>query len=146
MENAFVEKVKSGLKDVMIDFAYPRPNRAYIFIEPTNLRKSASFLFNELRCRFCIASAIDKRDGIEIIYHFHNDKEKIMVNLKTLVPKPELIIDTISDIIWGALWIEREIHELFGVKFFGHPNLEHLILADDWPEGVYPYRRELKEK
>jgi len=41
-----------------------------------------------------------------------------------------------------AEWIEREIHEMFGVNFKGHPNLKHLLLKDDWPEGNYPLRRD----
>jgi len=41
----------------------------------------------------------------------------------------------------GALWIEREMHELLGVNFPGHPNLKKLLLPDDWPDGVYPLRK-----
>ncbi|MHA1469845.1 MAG: NADH-quinone oxidoreductase subunit C, partial [Candidatus Asgardarchaeia archaeon] len=38
----------------------------------------------------------------------------------------------------------REIHDVLGIDFKNHPNLERLILADDWPEGVYPLRKEYK--
>ncbi|MHC1629175.1 MAG: NADH-quinone oxidoreductase subunit C [Candidatus Nezhaarchaeales archaeon] len=33
------------------------------------------------------------------------------------------------------------MHDLMGIVFKGHPNLERLVLPDDWPEGVYPLRR-----
>ena len=69
------------------------------------------------------------------------DKDGLIVSIRTLSSKPEIEMPTISDIISGALWIEREIHEMFGVDFIGHPNLERLLLPDDWEEGVYPFRK-----
>jgi formate hydrogenlyase subunit 5 len=44
----------------------------------------------------------------------------------------------------AAEWIEREIQDLLGIRFDGHPNPKRLILADDWPEGVYPLRKDFK--
>jgi NADH-quinone oxidoreductase subunit C len=37
---------------------------------------------------------------------------------------------------------EREIHDMYGVNFWGHPDLSPLLLPDDWPPGVYPIRAE----
>lgn len=76
---------------------------------------------------------------ITVFSHIHNHR----VTIKTLLPAtgdkcPG--IDTIS-IVWpSALWFEREIIELFGIIFNGHPDPRHLILDDDWDEG-YPMRR-----
>ena len=53
---------------------------------------------------------------------------------------------TITDIIPGALLYEREIHDLFGVKFEGHPNLEPLILPEDWPRDVHPMCKNKNDK
>jgi NADH-quinone oxidoreductase subunit C len=41
----------------------------------------------------------------------------------------------------AAEWIEREMWELLGIKFLGHPDLRHLLLSDDWPEDNFPLRR-----
>ena len=43
------------------------------------------------------------------------------------------------------LWIEREIHEILGINFKGHPDMRKLLLPEGWPEGVYPLRRDYKE-
>ncbi len=137
----FVQKVKEALGELMVDFARPRDNRVYCYIEPDDIRKAGKILFWDLNSRFSIATGIDRREGVEILYHFHNDEAQVMVNLKTIVAKPELEIDTLSDIIWGTNWIEREIHEFLGVNFKGHPGLERLLLPDDWPEDEYPLRR-----
>jgi len=37
------------------------------------------------------------------------------------------------------------MHELLGIYFIGHPDLSRLLLADEWPEGVYPLRKDYKE-
>jgi Ni,Fe-hydrogenase III component G len=42
----------------------------------------------------------------------------------------------------GANWIEREMHEILGITFIGHPEPEKLISEGNWAEGVYPYRKE----
>ncbi|MCK4504279.1 MAG: NADH-quinone oxidoreductase subunit C, partial [Candidatus Aegiribacteria sp.] len=42
-------------------------------------------------------------------------------------------------------WIEREISELLGVTFTGHPDPRKLLLADNWPECVYPLRQDYEE-
>ena len=54
-------------------------------------------------------------------------------------------IDSLAQVFHGANWIEREMHELLGIKFRGHPNLKRLLLSDQWPEGVYPLRQDYKE-
>ncbi|MCK9615713.1 MAG: NADH-quinone oxidoreductase subunit C, partial [Candidatus Omnitrophica bacterium] len=43
-------------------------------------------------------------------------------------------------------WVEREIHELLGINFKGHPNLKHLLLDDDWPKDSYPLRKDYKNE
>jgi len=62
--------------------------------------------------------------------------------LKVEVPVKQPVLPTITPIVPGAILYEREVHELLGVVFSGHPNLSPLILPEDWPEGVYPLRKE----
>jgi Ni,Fe-hydrogenase III component G len=58
------------------------------------------------------------------------------------VKKPE--IESLTCLLSGANWIEREMHELYGIVFLNHPEPEKLISEGNWAEGVYPYRREFK--
>jgi len=84
---------------------------------------------------------LDTPEGIEILYHFSFDKLGKVVSIRTLLPREKPEVESISLIIKGAQWIEREIQDLLGVKFLNHPDPRRFILADDWPEGVYPYRK-----
>ena len=102
------------------------------------------YIFSESGARFNIASAVDTPEGIEILYHFTFDKLNLLISIKTLLDKDDPHIQSLTAIMKGAEWIEREIHELFGVEFDGHPNPKPLLLPDDWPKGKCPLRRDYK--
>lgn len=123
------------------ELAQRSPKRLYILVDKGDLPSVARYLFEELKARFCTASAVDTRGGIEILYHFFFDEPSLMVSLRTLVPKPSPQIESIAPFLKGAEWIEREIADLFGARFVGHPDPRRLILSDDWPEGEYPCLR-----
>ncbi|MGB5487465.1 MAG: NADH-quinone oxidoreductase subunit C, partial [Lysobacterales bacterium] len=65
----------------------------------------------------------------------------IVITLRVLVDHDSPELDSIAPMYPAAEWIEREIWELLGIHFKGHPDMRHLLLADDWPEGNYPMRR-----
>jgi len=113
---------------------------------PSEVRDIATFMFVELEARFIILTGLETRAGMELLYHFSFDSLGKIVTLRTVVPMPEPKIDSIAIAIDGAEYIEREIRDLFGVEFVGHPNPARFILADDWPEGVYPYRKEYRDQ
>lgn len=116
--------------------------RIYVECNPESIPEMAKFLFTDLKCRFATATGIDTPSGIEILYHFSHDASGKVVSLKTIIAdKKNPQIQSITPIITGAEWIEREMWELLGINFTGHPNLKHLLLIDEWPEGEYPLRK-----
>ena len=118
-------------------------HRIYVDIDPKDLVEFGRFLFEDLQARFIIASGVDTpRGGIEIIYHFDFYQLPQVFSVRVFLEKPELEVESLAPYIKGTEWIEREIHELLGVNFRNHPNMVHLILPDDWPEGNYPLRRD----
>ena len=101
------------------------------------------FLFETLGLRFVIATGIDSDHCFEVLYHFSEDASGCLVTVKALIQNKQTpAIESITPWLPGAEWIEREIHDLLGIVFTGHPNLKRLILADNWPVGVYPLRKE----
>jgi Ni,Fe-hydrogenase III component G len=58
------------------------------------------------------------------------------------VPKTDAVIPTVCGVIPSAGFFERELIEMFGVTVIGTPDPSRLFLPDDWPEGVYPLRKE----
>jgi len=95
-----------------------------------------------------VVSGNDLGKNIELIYHFSVNfgtrLEEISLNIAVEVPKSKPEIETICDYIPGALITEREKQEFLGIKVIGIPDNRRLFLPDDFPEGVYPWRKNEK--
>ena len=117
-------------------------HRLYISVPKEQIYDITAFLYKEKGLRLSIATGIDTRDGFEILYHFSYDKVGTYFTIKVLVPKENPYIQSIATIYKAADWIEREMHELLGIDFVGHPNLKPLLTSDDWPKDKYPLRRD----
>ena len=135
------DRIKEKLQDKIKDWQEKSSKRIYVTIDKKDIFKVTQALFKELGLRFSTASCTDMPDYLEILYHFSNDPAGEIYSVRVLLEdklKPE--IQSIAPVFAGAEWIEREIWEMFGVNFNGHPNLRRLLLAEDWPEGEYPLR------
>ena len=136
----------SEVKDKLIGIEETTERRIYLLCESKNAYAVNKFLFEDLALRFVIITGIDSDDCFEILYHFSNDETGCVITVKAFIrdrEKPS--IESIAPFVPAAEWIEREIHDLLGIDFENHPNLRRLILADNWPEGVYPLRKEVKK-
>lgn len=136
------EKLGAGLKN----WSQHSKSRIYFEVEKEKIRDAVRILFKELGLRFCTATAIDSPDGFEIIYHFSDDKTGVIFNVRVFIKgRKDASVDSISPILRAAEWIEREIWELFGIDFKGHPDLRRLLLGDEWPKDEYPMRKDYKK-
>lgn len=137
--------LRKKFKDDIVEILDKRSKKVYIEIKQESLVKVASYIFKDLKARFNTASGVDLRYHMEILYHFLIEDINLLISLRVKLQKPKLEIDSLSPIFEGANWIEREMHEILGIKFKGHPGLRKLLLPDDWPDGIYPLRRDYKE-
>ncbi len=123
------------------------PRRLYIRIPREQLTEAARFLHEERGMRLSICTGIDTREGFEILYHFSEDTTGIIHTLKVLVPKDDPKVDALGSWFPAAQWIEREMHELLGIDFVGHPNLIPLLTSDtDWESDRRPLRRDYERR
>lgn len=122
------------------------PRRVYIRVPREKVYDLAKFLFEQKEFRLSIATGIDTREGVEIIYHFTFDQAGTYYNLKITIPKDDLQTKSLATFLPAANWIEREIHELLGVDFIGHPNLKPLLTAESWPAELHPLRRDYADE
>ncbi len=87
---------------------------------------------------------------IELVYNFSiyygNPLEELSLNIEVDLPKSKPEIETICDWIPGALITEREKQEMLGIKVLGIPDSRRLFLPDDFPENVYPWRKDEETK
>lgn len=138
---SMIDEVKGKLSGRMTDWHEHGSKRVYFSVKPRDIKEVARILFKDLGLRFAIATGQDTPQGIEILYHFSFDKAGQIFSARVLIEdkkKPE--IDSIAPLFKAAEWIEREMWELLGINFIGHPELKRLLLAEEWPEGKYPLR------
>ena len=113
-----------------------------ILIEPTELKRlakllrNAPFNFNYLFCLTCI----DWKTHLTVVYHLSSTVHRHTIVIKAKLDRADPRIETLSDIWRTADFHEREVYDLFGVIFNGHPDLRRLILTDDF-DG-YPLRKD----
>lgn len=89
---------------------------------------------------FCDACGVERDDSIEAVYRLSLIMEPRRITIRARTPKANPVLPTLSHLYKGALWPERELAEMFGVKIQGHPDLRHLLLPEDW-KG-YPLRKD----
>jgi len=117
----------------------PRSRRAIVDVDKEGFKEVIQFLKKEGFTHLSTITGLEVGDGIELLYHLN--REGVELTLRVKLPLNEIVVPTITDIIPGATLYEREVHDLLGVEFQGHPNLTPLILPDEWPEGVHPLRK-----
>jgi NADH-quinone oxidoreductase subunit C len=75
-----------------------------------------------------------------IVYHLYSMPRAIHLRLKLKVPDEAGAVDTVSDIWPTANWHEREIYDMMGIKFNGHPDLRRILMWDGYP--YFPLRKD----
>jgi NADH-quinone oxidoreductase subunit C len=89
-------------------------------------------------------TASDRKDGLNVIYHLTSTEYHHTVVLRViLADKENPMVATVSDLWSGAEYLEREVFDLFGIKFENHPDLRRLFLDDEWVG--YPLRKDYKD-
>lgn len=135
--------LRSGLGESMISGEIRRPNRTLVTLEPGSHCKATEILlqrFNETG--LSTITAIDHGKTLELNYHFHIPSTAVTLRIHIPSSKPE--IETVVDILPAANLYEREVFDLFGVKFTGHPSLKRLLLPENWKSDVHPLRKDWK--
>ncbi len=79
----------------------------------------------------CAVDHLSRKPRFDVVYHLYSLKKNHRVRLKTKVEENEVVPSVIS--VWsGANWLEREVFDMFGIEFSGHPDLRRILLPDDW--------------
>lgn len=120
--------------------------RLMVHIPRNQLSKITEHWFNKMGYRYIIVTAMDSKEGFEIIYHYSDDRSGWIMSLNVILPHEKPEIESMTGIVYGIEWIEREIMDILGIKFLNHPKPERFLFAETWPEGEYPYRRKFRQE
>jgi NADH-quinone oxidoreductase subunit C len=84
-----------------------------------------------------------RREVVEVVYHLFSFKHRHALILKVELPRARPVVASVEGVWKAAHWLEREVYDLFGVTFTGHPDLRRVMLPDDWVG--HPLRKDYQE-
>jgi len=102
-------------------------------------REDAKLQYNFLTDATCV-DCFPAEPRFELNYHLVSIPRREKVRLRVRLGGSDPVVDSLVPVWPGANWLEREIFDLFGIRFSGHPDLRRILLPDDW-EG-HPLRRD----
>jgi Ni,Fe-hydrogenase III large subunit/Ni,Fe-hydrogenase III component G len=123
------------------------PGKVYFDVSPNALPRMCKYLYRELGARFLITAGLDAREEkgcFEVAHIFSLDKDKLFVVVTSSTTVGWPVVEAITPEVPAAAWAERELYDMFGVKAEGHPDPRRLVLSDDWPQNLFPLRRDVK--
>ena len=117
-----------------------------IYVERSSIRDTCDLLRQDQDCPFNYLADITCVDWFpseprfEVIYHLLSISKKERVRLKVRLEGSSPALDSVTAVWPAANYFEREVFDLFGVRFAGHPYLRRLLMPEDW-EG-HPLRKD----
>jgi len=142
-EERFVSEIKELLGDKISEIKVQRARSVFVTVKAEDYKDSIRKIVEKFGItHISTMTGADSGQTIDVMPHLSHAGMKI--TFKAAVPKTAAEIDTLTDMLPGAVMYEREVHDLLGVNFKGHPNLAKLVISDDWPSDVYPLRKEYK--
>ena len=141
-----VEDVKAKLGARVLDTLESQGD-AIIFLDRTELRASFRTLRDDGRLRFNFLSdltAVDywkkKEPRFEVVYHLYSLDRGHRLRLRVPVPESDPAVESLTPLWKGANFLEREVWDLFGIRFTGHPDLRRILLYEEF-QG-HPLRKD----
>ncbi len=138
--------IKEAIKEKFPQLEEYKASKDLTFIVPSDiLLPLMDFLYNDSMLSFsflvdiCGVDYPNREKRFEVVYHLYSIKHNHRICIKVPVSIDEEMPSVTS--IWkGADWHEREVFDLFGIRFSNHPNLKRILLPDDWES--YPLRKD----
>jgi NADH-quinone oxidoreductase subunit C len=113
-------------------------------IDPAKIVEVCSRLkYQQQYVRLSTVTAVDRYPAeprFEVVYHLHSLALNERLRLKCRLAGDAAEIDSVTSVWRGANWYEREVFDLFGIRFRNHPDLTRIMMPEDW-EG-YPLRKD----
>ena len=121
-------------------------NEIGIYVERSSIRDACALLRDDKECPFNYLADLTCVDWFpseprfEVVYHLLSISKKERVRLKVRLDGGSPALDSVTPVWPSANYFEREVFDLFGVRFAGHPYLRRLLMPEDW-EG-HPLRKD----
>jgi NADH-quinone oxidoreductase subunit C len=144
--DALVRLMQEALPGVQLESAPSRDLQTTVFVLRDDVPAVMRTLRDRPELRFSVLgelTAVDfwpREPRFEVIYLLISIEHRLRLRLKVRLPGNAASVPTVSGIWPAANWLEREVWDLFGIVFDGHPDPRRLLMPEDW-EG-FPLRKD----
>ena len=122
----FLEKYNDKIENVI-----DKKMRLYFDVKPEYLQEIVEYLFKGIGCRLSTGTAQESYHHVEVQYHFsHDETGQYFCPRIVMKDKKNPVTESITPIVKGAEWIEREMMDFWGVTFTNHPKPEPLLINE----------------
>lgn len=159
LDHPTLARVKAAFSDVKL-LATQFRGQSTLIVPPEHLHKIMRLLCEDPDCDYDFLSDVTAADYLDypapmpgrfaVIYLLASFSHERRLTVKTFLdpsidtsgnePDPALELDSVTDIWPGAEWREREVYDMFGIRFRNHPDLRRILLWDGYP--AHPLRKD----
>ncbi len=143
MNREFIDAIKKEFGSNIMEESVFR-NETYLTVKKEALTRICDCIYHRFDMPLILMFATDerKKEGNFKIHYVFSDKDDTFIIIKINVDEKNPVFPSITHKIAAANWYEREIQDMFGLVPVGHPDPRRLINFEDWPDGVYPLRKD----
>jgi NADH-quinone oxidoreductase subunit C len=140
-----IQTLRSRFPEAILD-SHSHAGDDTVVIRPEALRAVAAFLHDDPEVGFEIlmdVTAVDyyrRKPRFEVVYHFLCHRRNQRLRIKVPVAGKDPRVATLQDLWISANWMEREVWDMFGIRFEGHPDLRRILLPEEF--AAHPLRKD----
>ena len=145
LKDLIIQKLNDKFKDIKLEVIEYR-NELTIIFDKQNIVNVCKFLKDDddLQFKLCEdVTAIDwakTKNRFTVVYHIFSLKNNFRLSLKSNVDESDCTIDSVSSVWKTANWEEREVYDMYGIKFNNHPDLRRMYMPEEFE--YHPLRKD----
>ena len=150
----YVEAIRNQFGGAILEESWQAPDQVTVTVELNSLPAVVEALYYQHGGWLATVVGNDERplNGQFALYYVLSvegspdtavqDGQNAYVVIRALIPPHSLEFPSVTPKVPAAVWYEREVRDMFGLQPVGLPDERRLVLPDDWPEGLYPLRKD----
>ena len=144
--SATVEALRAAFPDAVVRDLVQSGDEQVVYIDPGHSAEVLDWLRTDPGERYNLlvdVTAVDYGDGrpLEVVYQLWSIPYRRALRVKCELPLSRLAIASVTALWSAADWLEREVYDLFGIEFRGHPDLRRILMPENYAEG-HPLRKD----
>ena len=141
-----VEALRAAFPDAVVRDLVQSGDQQVVYVDPARNTTVLEWLRGDPGRRFNLlvdVTAVDYGDArpLEVVYQLWSIPRREALRVKCELPLSRLSIASVTSLWSTANWLEREVYDLFGIEFTGHPDLRRILMPDNYAEG-HPLRKD----